>query len=90
MKKPVLFALCVIIIIIAGLGIWFFVFREEPIQQGAPESPRPKSFGEEVYDQVQNPAADIPNANPFEATTNPFEEAQTNPFKDAYKNPFEK
>ena len=89
MKKPILFAVCALLTIAVGGGIWFFAFRETSPQQEVPGS-RAKSFGEKVYDQVQNPAANIPDTNPFEVQTNPFEEAQTNPFKDAYKNPFEK
>lgn len=46
-------------------------------------SPTPKA-------QAYNPAEKLPDTNPYDAKTNPFEEAETNPFKDVYKNPFSK
>ena len=45
------------------------------------EKEKPKTFGEEIYGMVQNPAEKIPQTNPFKTKTNPFEGLKINPFE---------
>ena len=53
--------------------------RKRKKNAGAPTAP---------VGQVHNSAERLPDINPYDAQTNPFEAAATNPFKDVYKNPF--
>lgn len=71
------------VIAVAVVFVFFSPFLEDDIA-GSP-TPLPseenKSLGEEISDQVQDPAEKIPE-------TNPFEKVKTNPYEDSYKNPF--
>lgn len=64
----------------------------ETKQPGLSPAPQIKEgeegLGGEIYEKVQNPGEKLPQVNPFEAQTNPFQEAKTNPFEGGYKNPF--
>jgi hypothetical protein len=78
------------VVIVALFAVGYFVWKKyyrkpdiEPIKQE--ES---KTLGGQIYDQVENPAQKLPETNPFQANTNPFDEIKTNPYKEVYKNPF--
>lgn len=78
-KKKLIISLVVLALV--GLAVFYFYKNyKKPFT-----SPPPASTG-----QVHNPAEKLPDTNPYDAETNPFETAKTNPFKDIYKNPFSK
>ena len=81
-KSTRLIAGVVILIVIVGGYLWF-KYKDKT----APEAGTEATLGEQVSDQTQTPTDSVPNVNPYEAETNPFEKA--NPLKDIYKNPFE-
>lgn len=44
-------------------------------------SPKAETFGGQIFEQAQNPVENqIPETNPFEVKTNPFEDIYVNPF----------
>lgn len=80
----------VVAVIVLGAGAYFLLTQRTTITplQATP-SPESKSFGAELGAQTENPAASLPQTNPFEeAQTNPFNAANTNPFQNTF-NPFE-
>lgn len=81
--------LLIIIIVIAALIIGGVFIYQKYYQKAPLPKEEPATLGEQIYEQVQNPIEKLPETNPYEAKTNPFEEAKTNPFKDVYTNPFE-
>lgn len=69
----------IIIIIAIIIGIYFGFFYKKNEWKNVEEITQ---IQEKVTKQVEiKPVENLPNANPFEAETNPFE--------DGYKNPFE-
>ena len=93
MDKKILIILIVIGVLV--IGVLLFVFSQgkpQPIEPPPlvlpPIEREPAGFGGEVYGQVQGPAEQLPETNPFEAQTNPFEQ-ETNPLRSTYTNPFE-
>lgn len=95
MDKKVLIILIVSLVLVTGLALYIFTREKpQPAEQAQPLVLPPiqkeqAGFGGQVYEQVQSPAEKLPETNPFEAQTNPFEEVKTNPFEEGYKNPFE-
>lgn len=91
MNKKNIFIILAIIILIAlgGFYYWQKYYKiSAPLQ---PTAEAPKTLGEQIISEtITNPAETIPQTNPYEAKTNPFEEVKTNPFSDIYKNPFAK
>lgn len=91
MNKKITIIVIAIIIAIATIGffVWQKYYKAEPAPTPSPvATEKPQTLGGEISEQVQNPAEKLPETNPYEAKTNPFEEAKTNPFEDIYKNPF--
>lgn len=83
----VVLAVLLAILVFYGWKIYYYktLPKIEPTQEEAPQT-----LGEQISEEaITNPAETIPQTNPYEVKTNPFEEVKTNPFKDAYKNPFE-
>lgn len=90
-KKNIIIVIGTIIIIIfaAGFFAWQKYYKAEPAPTPSPvATEKLQTLGGEISKQVQNPAEKLPQTNPYEAKTNPFEETKTNPFEDLYKNPF--
>jgi len=79
--------LIIVILAIMVGGAFYFVEKYPQITKPSEEE-APKTFGEKIYQIVQNPAEKIPQTNPFKVNINPFEGLKINPFKDVYKNPF--
>ncbi|MFY9493393.1 MAG: hypothetical protein WAP55_02880 [Minisyncoccia bacterium] len=73
----------VLVLIVVALG-FYLIWRYS--QKGGEEKTSAPTLGEQVSGQVQTPTESVPNVNPYEAETNPFEKA--NPLKNIYKNPF--
>lgn len=96
-KKILIIIIAAIIAISAGIGgffVWKKYFKkasEMQLQQEGKkvEEEKPESLGEQIYQQTQNPIEKLPQSNPYETKTNPFEETKTNPYSNGYKNPFE-
>ncbi|MBZ9577619.1 hypothetical protein KJA13_01090 [Patescibacteria group bacterium] len=55
--------------------------EEEKEEKKEEEKEEAKTFGEKIYEMIQNPAGKIPQTNPFKAKTNPFEGLKINPFE---------
>lgn len=95
MGKNIFYFVIAIAFLLAIGGIIFYLVQPQPSSKQEAVSPvqqveeKPQGLGGEIYEQVQNPAEDIPETNPFGTETNPFEAAETNPFEEGYKNPFE-
>ena len=76
------------LVVLGGVALYFMQQKPQEAQRSIPEAaPQEQGFGGELYEQAQNPAAKVPETNPFEAETNPFQQAKTNPFE-GYQNPF--
>jgi len=96
MNKKVLIILIVSFVLVTGvLLVMFTREKPQPAEQETskplvlpPIEKEPVGFGGQVYEQVESPAEKLPETNPFEAQTNPFEEKKTNPFEEGYTNPF--
>jgi len=87
-QKKILILL-IIVILASVVGGAFYLFRKYPEITIEPlEKEEAKTFGEKIYQMIQNPAEKIPQTNPFKAKINPFEGLKINPFKDIYTNPF--
>jgi len=84
-KKTVTILILIIIVLAVGLYYWKFSDRTSPNKAAETAA----TFGEDIADKLANPGAKLPDVNPYDAKTNPFEGTKTNPFKDVYKNPFE-
>ncbi|MBI5306197.1 hypothetical protein HZB04_01245 [Candidatus Wolfebacteria bacterium] len=88
-KKYLLIAAIIILIALGGFYYWQKFYKVSVEVKPAIEAP--KTFGEQISGEtITNPAETIPQTNPYEAKTNPFEEVKTNPYSDVYKNPFAK
>jgi len=79
MKSKILVIEVVIIAALILVGVYFFF---NPIYRSSAPIPASQSLGDEISNQVQDPAEKLPE-------TNPFNQAKTNPYEDSYKNPFE-
>ena len=98
-QKLLFLFIIIVVIILAVTGVYFWK-KYRTFQPSGKETPAvgeklsipkeeiPASFGAQIYEQVKNPASNMPKTNPFETKTNPFEGVKTNPFEDIYKNPF--
>lgn len=82
-KLNLVIAIVVIAVVIIGVYLWWY-YSNNPKAPSAQDS---ETLGEQVSGQTQTPTDSMPDVNPYEADTNPFE--KTNPLKDVYKNPFE-
>lgn len=88
-QRIIIAIIAVVVIILTAAG--YFIWKKYKAQPAAPAAPKieESGLGSQLYEEIKSPTENIPETNPFEAKTNPFEEAKTNPFKDIYKNPFE-
>lgn len=81
-NKNLIIAIAVIVVL-AGIGFWYWQNREV-----APPKEEPVGIGAQIFEKAQNPVADkVPETNPFETNLNPFKK-ETNPLKAIYTNPF--
>ena len=74
----------ILVVLLGGFIAWWYWTPsvEAPVDEGS-------GLGSELYENAQNPLNDqLPETNPFDASTNPFEKTETNPFKSNYNNPF--
>lgn len=80
----------IILLAAGGVGFWYFRGGEIPFLTSKPEEASTKDgLGAEALNKVNNPLAnELPETNPFNVNTNPFEK-QKNAFDSLYKNPFE-
>jgi len=81
-KSKMTVAVAALVLIAAGIYVWRY-YSNNPKVPSAQDS---QTLGEEIAGQTQMPTDSVPNVNPYEAETNPFEKA--NPLKGIYKNPF--
>ena len=77
--------LAVVVIVVIALIVIGYLWSKYKSKTAPIESP---TLGQQISNQVQNPGGQVPDVNPYNAKTNPFEKA--NPLKNIYKNPFEK
>lgn len=99
MNREIIEKIIIIIIgvVIAVLMVGFFKKYYNKIEPGLTPTPtsivtpkeEPQTLGGEISEQIENPTEKLPQVNPYEAKTNPFEETKTNPFENLYKNPFQ-
>ncbi|MEK7150569.1 MAG: hypothetical protein AAB688_00825 [Patescibacteria group bacterium] len=87
-KNMIIFAIAAIIIILGA--VFYFTTTKYRIMNTQKEKMDNAALPASPQGQVHNPAERLPDTNPYDAKTNPFEEVKTNPFKDIYKNPFNK
>ncbi len=69
----------VILALVVGGALYFFK-RGPSIQLELLEKEKATTFGENIYEMIQNPAEKIPQTNPFKKI-NPFEGLKINPFE---------
>ena len=76
-KPLILVSIIAAVIIIAGVGFWYWSkSKQAPSSQGAP------SLGSEIFDKTQNPLeGQVPDANPFKDQKNPLDAIYQNPFE---------
>ena len=71
-SKPIILTSIIAVIIIAA-GFWYWSQRKT----GAPEAPATEvkdGLGAEVFKKINNPLSEeLPETNPFNVNTNPFE-----------------
>ncbi len=85
-KNIIIFAIGAIVIIIGA--VFYFTAAKYKTANAPKETTNGADLLASPSEQVHNLAERLPDANPYDAKTNPFEEAKINPFKDVYKNPF--
>lgn len=80
-EKGNYFVIGAVVIVALLVGAYFLLVDGQPEEQ-VPDLPdiQTVDIAAEVSETSLNPAGEIPEANPFGASTNPF---------DSYKNPFE-
>ena len=82
-SKTTIIAAVVTLVIVAGVGFWFWSKSKQ-----APSSQEAPSLGSKIFDKTQNQLQGrVPDANPFETVSNPFKK-ETNPMRAIYTNPF--
>ncbi|MFQ5662010.1 MAG: hypothetical protein ACE5F2_02035 [Candidatus Paceibacteria bacterium] len=84
-KKPMSVMLIVIIVVIIAIIAGLYFWLSSGSSDDAKEVPQEEqTLGEQISGgaATDNPASEVPQANVFEAETNPFKE-------DGFKNPFE-
>lgn len=88
MNKNILYGVAAAVsLAVLGAVAFYLSQRQAPEPERSVPSAtetREEGLGSQLY---ENPAAEVPDTNPFEAETNPFQQAKTNPFED-YQNPF--
>jgi len=78
-KKKILLIIIALALVAGGA---FYLFQKYPeITIELLEKEVAKTFGEEIYGKIQNPAEKIPQTNPFKIKINPFEGLKINPFE---------
>jgi len=85
--KMYLLALIIVVLAVAGFLWWQTISQEETGQQPT-ETPTQDGLGNELYQNIENPADSLPAVNPLEnkPEVNPLNEA--NPFSNIKTNPF--
>ena len=81
MKKFILAV--VVVAVVAAAWLWYAGYVKVPFAGAPPQAPEAEvGFGGSIYNEVaaSNPAADLPQTNPFKADVNPFTNAYKNPF----------
>ncbi len=86
MSKTLIYAIVAAIVIAAGV-VWYLA---QPVAApGSPtggvqqkiESAQDAGLGGQIYSQAApNPAANVPETNPFKTQTNPYDTGYKNPF----------
>ena len=79
--KPKVIIIFIIIVLLVAVGAFYFFQKYPEITIEPLEKEEAKTFGEKIYEMVQNPAEKIPQTNPFKVKTNPFEGLKINPFE---------
>ncbi|MCK4474129.1 hypothetical protein KAU40_02605 [Candidatus Parcubacteria bacterium] len=78
-NKKILLIVVILALVIGGA--FYFLKKDSGIQLELMEKEKATTFGENIYEMVQNPAEKIPQTNPFKAKINPFEGLKINPFE---------
>ena len=79
----------IVILVLIAAGSYYVITNQSAPTIAPLEDEAPEGLGGELFEQVQNPATQLPSSNPFEdTTTSPFGDTTTNPFDEIYKNPF--
>ena len=86
MSKTLIYAIVAAIVVAAG--VWWFLTRPViapgPSMGGVPqkiERTQDAGLGGQIYGQAApNPAANVPETNPFKTQTNPYNTGYQNPF----------
>ncbi|MBI2010812.1 MAG: hypothetical protein HYS89_01070 [Candidatus Colwellbacteria bacterium] len=84
-KNFLIIGLGLSVLLIALGGIWYWKSRK--VEESTPavteeEDEASATLGAEIFEKSENPIKDeVPETNPFEAETNPFEGAYQNPFE---------
>lgn len=90
-KKLIPIIIIVLLLIVGGVGFWYFRGEEAPSpisQLEGAAAGATDGLGAEALNKVNNPLAnEFPETNPFQVNTNPFEK-QKNAFDLLYNNPF--
>ena len=73
--------LIVVILALVVGGVFYFLKKGPSIQLELLEKEEAITFGEKIYETIQNPAEKIPQTNPFKTEINPFEGLKINPFE---------
>ena len=78
----------VVVGLLVLMGLLWFIYSEEPVLEPATEQQPDRAqqlpadeLSDSISEQTANPAEKLPETNPFNAQTNPFEGAYENPFK---------
>jgi len=79
-SKGKILLIIVILALVTG-GAFYFLKKGPGIQLELLEKEKATTFGEKIYEMVQNPAEKIPQTNPFKTKINPFEGLKINPFE---------
>ena len=85
-RKTIIIAIAAIIIVLGA--IFYFTAIKYKTPKTTPPTQDQSPDQSVRAGQVHNPAERLPDSNPYDAKTNPFEAAAPNPFKNVYKNPF--
>lgn len=82
MNKKIIIAIVVVLVVGAGAWLWYSGTWRKVVGKPEIAAPAEETFGAIISDKaaVGNPAAKLPDANPFKADINPYTDSYTNPF----------
>ncbi|OGZ05785.1 MAG: hypothetical protein A2942_00815 [Candidatus Lloydbacteria bacterium RIFCSPLOWO2_01_FULL_50_20] len=76
-KPLILVSIIAAVIIIAGVGFWYWSKNKQ-----SSRSEEASSLGGQIFDKTQNPLeGQVPDANPFKNQKNPLDSIYQNPFE---------